>query len=45
VAQGVHRLTGDKPFGIIAYGYGNAGSYAFAGGADVKPVYEPPPLK
>ena len=45
VADGVHRLTGDKPFGIIAYGYGNAGSYAFAGGADVKPVYEPPPLK
>ena len=42
---GVHRLSGDKPFGIIAYGYGSAGSYAFAGGADVKRVYEPPPLK
>lgn len=42
---GAHRLSGDKPFGIIAYGYGSAGSYAFAGGADVKRVYEPPPLK
>ncbi|MRG97871.1 IgGFc-binding protein [Polyangium spumosum] len=45
LAPGVHRLSGDKPFGIIAYGYGSAGSYAFAGGADVKRVYEPPPLK
>jgi hypothetical protein len=45
VQEGVHRLTGDKPFGIIAYGYGNAGSYAFAGGADVKKVYEPPPIE
>jgi hypothetical protein len=45
VVDGVHRLTGDSPFGIIAYGYGSAGSYAFAGGADVKHVYDPPPLK
>jgi hypothetical protein len=44
VTQGVHRLTGDKPFGITAYGYGSAGSYAFAGGADVKHVYNPPPI-
>ncbi len=44
VAEGVHRLSGDKPFGIIAYGYGTAGSYAFAGGADVEPVYEVPPI-
>jgi hypothetical protein len=44
VGEGVHRLTGDKPFGIIAYGYGSAGSYAFAGGADVKRVYDPPPI-
>jgi hypothetical protein len=42
---GAHRLTGEKPFGIVVYGYGNAGSYAFVGGADVKRVYEPPPLK
>jgi hypothetical protein len=45
VTDGVHRLSGDKPFGIIAYGYGSAGSYAFAGGADVKHVYDPPPIK
>lgn len=42
LSEGVHRMTGDKPFGITAYGYGNAGSYAFVGGADVKKVYTPP---
>jgi hypothetical protein len=45
VAQGTHRLSGEAAFGIIAYGYGTAGSYAFVGGADVKPIYEPPPLE
>jgi len=45
VKEGVRRLTGDKPFGVTAYGYGTAGSYAFVGGADVKPIYTPPPLK
>lgn len=45
LSAGAHKLTGNSPFGIIAYGYGSAGSYAFAGGADVKRVYEPPPLK
>lgn len=45
VSEGVRRVTGDKPFGITAYGYGFAGSYAFTGGADVKPIYTPPPLK
>ena len=42
LSEGTHSLTGDKPFGIIAYGYGSAGSYAFAGGADVKKIYMPP---
>jgi hypothetical protein len=45
VGQGAHKLSGDKPFGIVAYGYGSAGSYALAGGADVKHVYDPPPIK
>ena len=45
VKAGAHQLSGDKPFGIVAYGYGAAGSYAVAGGADVKHVYDPPPLK
>jgi hypothetical protein len=44
LAEGVHSLSGEKPFGIAAYGYGTAGSYAFIGGADVKRIYEPPPL-
>jgi len=45
VQAGVHSITGDQPFGIVAYGYGSAGSYALAGGADVKRIYSPPPLK
>lgn len=45
VGEGVHRLAGDKPYGIAAYGYGSAGSYAFIGGADVRRIYTPPPIK
>lgn len=45
LAEGAHRLSGDKPFGVVAYGYGSAGSYAFVGGADVKRIYEPPPIE
>jgi hypothetical protein len=45
LGEGVHRLSGSAGFGIIAYGYGSAGSYAFAGGADVKKIYEPPIIK
>lgn len=45
VGEGVHRIVGNQPFGIIAYGYGTAGSYAFVGGADVKKIYEPPVIK
>ena len=42
VGEGVHAVKGTKPFGLIAYGYGPAGSYAFPGGADVEPIYTPP---
>lgn len=42
VAAGVHALKGTAPFGVVAYGYGPAGSYAFPGGADVEPIYVPP---
>ena len=45
LAEGAHNLSGDAPFGVVAYGYGSAGSYAFAGGADVERIYEPPPLE
>jgi hypothetical protein len=45
LSEGVHTMTGDKPFGIVAYGYGNAGSYAFVGGSNVKKIYVPPPIK
>ncbi len=45
VTEGSHKMAGDKPFGIVAYGYANAGSYAFVGGANVKKIYTPPPIK
>lgn len=44
VSQGPHKMAGDQAFGIVAYGYGNVGSYAFVGGANVRKIYEPPPL-
>ena len=43
--QGPHKATGSAPFGLMAYGYGNAGSYALAAGANVKAIYSPPPLR
>jgi hypothetical protein len=42
LTQGVHRLAGDRRFGVVVYGYGSAGSYAFVGGADVRRIYDPP---
>jgi len=42
LSVGVHRLAGDRAFGVVVYGYGAAGSYAFVGGADVRRIYEPP---
>lgn len=44
VTEGAHRMAGDMPFGIVAYGYGSRGSYAFVGGANVRKIYDPPPL-
>jgi hypothetical protein len=44
VSVGAHRMHGDAPFGIVAYGYGSRASYAFIGGANVKKIYTPPPL-
>jgi hypothetical protein len=32
VTEGVHQITGDAPFGLIAYGYANKVSYAYPGG-------------
>ncbi len=42
LAEGAHRLGGDRAFGVVVYGYGSAGSYAFVGGADVRRIYDPP---
>lgn len=45
VKDGVHRVSADKPVSLMAYGFALHGSYAYVGGADVKPIYVPPPLK
>ncbi|MFV8751138.1 hypothetical protein ACNOYE_11390 [Nannocystaceae bacterium ST9] len=44
VGEGAHLIEGDTNFGLTVYGYGPAGSYAYAGGADVKPIYDVPPI-
>jgi IgGFc binding protein len=44
LAAGAHKLSGAGPFQIMAYGYADADAYAFAGGADIKKIYVPPPL-
>jgi IgGFc binding protein len=33
VSVGAHRLTGNQPFGVMAYGYSDSASYAFSAGA------------
>lgn len=45
LTEGTHKMNADKAFGIAAYGYGRAGSYAFVGGANVKKIYNPPPIR
>lgn len=45
LTAGAHKMAGDKSFGITAYGYGRAGSYAFVGGANVTKIYVPPVIK
>lgn len=44
VSVGSHLIEGDQGFGLTVYGYASVGSYAFAGGADVRPIYEVPPV-
>lgn len=44
ITEGAHLIQGDTNFGLTAYGYGLAGSYAYTGGADVKPIYDVPPI-
>lgn len=44
ISDGAHRLSGDGPFQIMAYGFASADAYAFPGGANVRKIYEPPPI-
>lgn len=40
VSQGYHRLASDSGFNAIAYGYGDAESYGYSAGANVKDLYQ-----
>jgi hypothetical protein len=44
LSAGVHRLSDNGPFQIMAYGYADADAHSFPGGANIKKIYEPPPL-
>ncbi len=44
LTAGVHRISGNAPFQMMAYGYASADAYSFPGGANVKKIYEPPPI-
>src|SRR5690606_28183451 len=44
LTAGVHRLSGNAPFQMMAYGYASADAYSFPGGANVKKIYDPPPI-
>jgi len=39
VSQGQHTLESDSGFNIIAYGYGQAESYGYNGGTNIKDLY------
>lgn len=38
VQAGNHRITGDKPFGLMSYGYGYAVSYCYPGGLNLETI-------
>ena len=38
VSASAHRITGDKKFGIIAYGFGDFASYGYIGGTGLEPI-------
>ena len=40
LSQGAHTITSDSGFNAIAYGYGNAESYGYNAGANVKDLYQ-----
>lgn len=43
ILEGIHAMTGDKPFGITLYGYDYAISYTCVGGLDLKHIGLPNP--
>ena len=38
-----HSASGDMPFGIVTYGYGDFTSYMVPGGLDLASITAPPP--
>jgi hypothetical protein len=41
VRGGAHRIEGDRPFGIVVYGFGSYTSYMYPGGLDLERINEP----
>ncbi len=42
VSPGAHRIESASPIGVYVYAYGMASAVAFAGGAGLAKIYEPP---
>jgi gliding motility-associated-like protein len=40
VSQGTHTITCDTPFNAISYGFGNAESYGYSAGTNLKDLYQ-----
>lgn len=40
VSQGTHNLYCDTPFNAVAYGFGNAESYGYSAGTNLKDLYQ-----
>jgi gliding motility-associated-like protein len=40
VAAGTHNITSDTPFNAISYGFGNAESYGYSAGTNLKDLYQ-----
>lgn len=40
VSSGTHTITSDTPFNAISYGFGNAESYGYSAGTNLKDLYQ-----
>lgn len=45
LTEGVHKVSSALPIGVVAYGYGDNGSYALVGGVNAIYFYDAPPMQ